>query len=54
MDKQNTLSITHQQLGMTIIVPMNDVIPTSLVDESAPMEEANDHEGLPFIQVNDD
>ena len=37
---------------MTIIEPVNDVIPTSLVDESAPPEEVNDEMGFSFIQGN--
>ena len=37
----------------TIIDPINDTIPTSLVDESAPPKEVNDEMGFSFIQGND-
>ena len=37
----------------TIVEPMNDAIPASLVDESAPPEEVNDKIGFSFIQGND-
>jgi len=38
---------------MTLVEPMNDVIPTSLVDESVPSEEVNDEMGFVFIQDNE-
>jgi len=38
----------------TIIELVNDAIPASLVDESAPSEEVNDEMGFSFIQVNDE
>ena len=54
MDKQYTLPTVSQQTDMTTIVePVNDVIPKSLVDESAPPEEVNDEMEFSFIQVND-
>ena len=52
---QYTLPIACQQTGMaTLGEPMDDVMPTSLVDESAPLEEVNDDLGFSLIQVNDD
>ena len=55
MDQQYTLPTAYQQTDMTTIVePVNDVIPASLVDESAPSEELNDEMGFSFIQVNED
>ena len=38
----------------TIVEPVNDVIPTSLVDKSAPPKEVNDEIGFSFIQGNDE
>ena len=38
----------------TLGKPMNDIIPMSLVDESAPPEDVNDDLNFSFIQVNDD
>ena len=38
----------------TIVEPMNDDIPASLVDESVPPEEVNDEIGFSFIQGNDE
>ena len=50
VDQQYTLPIAYQQTDMTIIVePVNDAIPTSLVDESAPPEDVNDEIGISFI-----
>jgi len=55
VDKQYTLPIAYQQTDLTTLVePVNDVISTSLVDESAPPEEVNDEMGFSFIQVNDE
>ena len=55
MDKQYTLPATYQQTDMTTIVePVNDAIPASLVDESAPPKEVNDEIGFSFIQGNDE
>jgi len=55
VDKQYTLPIAYQQTDLTTLVePVNDVISTSLVDESAPPEEVNDEIDFSFIQVNDD
>ena len=55
VDKQYTLPIAYQQTDLTTLVePVNDVISTSLVDESAPPEEVNNNMGFSFIQVNDD
>jgi len=55
VDKQYTLPIAYQQMNMaTFIEHMNNVIPTSLVDESAPPEEVNDEMGFSFIQGNDE
>lgn len=39
---------------MTLVEPMNDVIPASLVNETAPVEEVNLNMGFSFIKVNDD
>ena len=36
----------------TIIEPVNDTIPASLVDKSVPSEEVNDEIGFSFIQGN--
>ena len=38
----------------TLVKHVNDVIHTSLVDESAPLKEVNDDMKFLFIQVNDD
>ena len=38
----------------TLVECVNDIILTSLVDESAPPEEVNDDMRFSFIQVNDD
>jgi len=55
VDLQYTLPIAYQQTLMTTLgEPTNDVIPTSLVDESAPPEDVNDNLDFSFIQVNDD
>jgi len=55
VDKQYTLPTAYQQTDMTIIVePVNDAIPTLLVDESAQLEEVNDEMGFSFIQGNDE
>ena len=52
---QYTLPIAYQQTSMTTRVErMNDVILTSLMDESARMEEVNDDMGFSFIQVSED
>jgi len=52
---QYTLPIAYKQMRMmTLGEPTNDVIPTSLADESAPLEEVNDNLDFSFIQVNDD
>jgi len=43
VDKQYTLPTTYPQTDMTTLIePVNGVIPTSLVDKSAPLEEVND------------
>ena len=50
VDQQYTLSTAYQQTDMTTIVePVNNAIPASLVDESAPPEEVNDEMGFSFI-----
>ena len=50
MDKQYTLPTAYQQIGMaTLIEPVNDIIPASLVDESALLEEVNDEMSFPCI-----
>ena len=52
VDQQYTLP---KQTDMTTIVePMNNAIPASLVDESAPPEEVNDEIRFSFIQGNDE
>jgi len=45
----------YQQTDMTTIVePVNDAIPASLVDKSAPPEEVNDEIRFSFIQSNNE
>ena len=39
---------------MTIVEPVHDAIPTSLVDESVAIEEVNDEIEFSFIQVDDE
>ena len=52
---QYTLPIAYQKMGTTTLVePMNDIISTSFVDESALSKKVNDHIPFSFIQVNDD
>ena len=55
VDKQYTLPTAYQQTDTTAIIkPVNDAIPTSLVDKTAPPEEVNDEMEFSFIQVNDE
>ena len=55
MNTQYILPIAYQQTGMTTLVErVNDVIPTLLVDESAPLKEVNEDMVFSFIQINND
>jgi len=38
----------------TLLEPVNDVIPTSLVHTIAPLEEVNNNMGFLFVSVDDD
>jgi len=52
---QYTLLIANQQTGiMTVVELVIDVIPTALVDGSAPPKEVNNDMEFLFIKVNDD
>jgi len=54
VDTQYILPIAYQQTGiMTVVEHMNDVIPTLLIDESAPPKEVNNDMRFLFISVND-
>ena len=55
MDKQYAPPTAYPKTDMTTIVePVNDAIPASLVDENAPPKEVNDEIGFLFIQGNDE